>query len=135
MPLAAPYRNGSLRTKKVPSNGVLGPGDFPLGSIESRAAARLRLKKPDIPPDYLEISVEQPPEGADHMTPWFGPWERVTGVREIEHDPAPRRAPQRIETRNTEFNITIEDVKILARRMMGIGINGDFKRDVYAPPS
>jgi hypothetical protein len=75
------------------TDSELRPGDFPLGSIESRAAARAKLERIKVNPgDTLHIIVER--IGGDGKTP-LPPPERIEwegGVTVIEHVPS-RGAP------------------------------------------
>jgi hypothetical protein len=80
--LPAPCLNSSRRRMKTSANGPLRPEDFPLGSPESRAAARVRLDGRDGDSRRIEVISHIPrpwtgsgPEPADwNKVPRFGPW-------------------------------------------------------------
>lgn len=56
------------------------PGDFPVGSPESRAAARMKLANAQDDPDTLRISVRT----LGNKAP-MGPWFRLPGGMWMQH--------------------------------------------------
>lgn len=59
------------------SNNVPHPGDFPLGSPESRAAARLRLEQMQDNRRNIEIISHIPRPGQDNTQPHASPWRQM----------------------------------------------------------
>ena len=66
------------------------PSDFPIGSPESRAAARMRLDLLQASRKRLEIVVNFSPSGEDPILPHAGPWQETVdgGLMRIVYHPA-----------------------------------------------